>query len=126
LSFVNLHRSHLARPSLHEVATTSGRYPPLKVLAVVGAGRVVRVVIPADGRDQAALLYDPAGWPTAYSEGLGLSDGDAAVHACADRDPRFNGGFLIAEPGCIDIEAYVDDATEPLHLGAPSGAQCPP
>jgi hypothetical protein len=124
--FAYLRTLYLDPALLRQIPTPVGRYPPLNVLAVIRAGHAARVVIPDDATDQVAVVYDVAVWPNANRDGLRLTDGETEVEfrACSDRDTQFNGGFLVAAPGCIVLDVYVDDGTEPVALRAPFDAPC--
>jgi hypothetical protein len=89
-----------------------GRYPSIQVLAVISGRDDVTVTVPLSQRDSLFLLYNPV----AHGNGWGyrISDADAQVRfdACPGTEPQYNGGFLLTEARCVQLD--VDSATTGL------------
>jgi hypothetical protein len=120
----------LALVALRDYASTpasdyrprGGRFPALKVLAVLEQGQTVTVAVAADQRRHAALIYDGRKWT---ADGyMALQAGDAAVTfvACKVGDTQFNGGFLVDSPRCLDLEVWVGNARHPRAIRVSFGA----
>jgi hypothetical protein len=82
-----------------------------KVLVAVDNGATVTVTVPAADRARLSLLYDPATWKD--SGRYQVADGDPAVtfqsceaaeHPYGADHTQFNGGFVVAGPGCASLE----------------------
>jgi hypothetical protein len=107
-----------------------GAYRSQKVLAVIRQGSVVRVSVAPSAEGTASLLYDPKGfWAP---RGFEVSDGDRAVtfEACPrgqaalgppNTATQFNGGFIVAGPRCVPLDARVGNAP-PEHFVISFGA----
>jgi hypothetical protein len=104
-------------------------YQGLKALAVVEAGAIVTVTVPAAERRHLALLYDPATWRE--DNRYRIADGDTAVtfRSCppAQTPPgaggtQFNGGFLVAGPRCATLEVSTPAWKAPRRVTVSFGA----
>jgi hypothetical protein len=85
-----------------------GRYSAIKVLALVSGASDVTVTVTLSVRDSLFLLYDPAA--RGNEDGFRVSDGDAQVRfeACPGSEPRYDGGFLLTEAGCVELDVESD------------------
>lgn len=97
--------------SLAAVPGTRNRYRAQKVLVLVSSGATATVVVPRSERHRFALLYDPSLFARRSHR---VSDGERRVtfHACrwhkTDKlKPAFNGGFIVAGPGCVSVDVLV-------------------
>ena len=101
---------------------TDHRYPAIKVPLAVAAGETVTIEIAPSSQTWASLLYDIA----AFSGGnYALSDGTPAASftACAEGDTSFNGGIIVASPGCLEL--LVTNSDQPLPVAFAVGpAEC--
>jgi len=91
---------------------TDHRYPAIKVPLAVAAEETVTIEIAPSSQTWASLLYDTA----AFSGGnYALSDGTqvASFTACAEGDTSFNGGIIVALPGCLELLVTGSDQSLP-------------
>ncbi len=118
-------RSYASAPtsSFDPAGGRRGRYWAQKLLVVVRAGAVARVVVPRAEQRHAALLYDPAAW-TNEEGAYRISDGQTAVafEACAENrasplggpvgaPTQFNGGFVVAGARCLPLLVSTEQRT---------------
>ena len=84
------------------------------------------LVIAAEDRAHASLIYDPARWSGNQDGRLPLTAGDPAVRFDACGNPSghsvYNGGILVDGPRCITLEVWVEPeagpvATVPVQFG---------
>jgi hypothetical protein len=127
LAFVAL-RDAATQPA-SDFRRRDGRYQGLKALAVVEAGAIVTVTVPAAERRHLALLYDPAAWRE--DNRYRIADGDTAVtfRSCppAQTPPgaggtQFNGGFLVDGPRCATLEVSTPAWKAPWRVTVSFGA----
>lgn len=104
-----------------------GHYRPIKVLAVVRAGRAVTLSVPAAERGRLSLLYAPGA--NRFRPAMRVRDGMTAVRfePCAgDSEPetQFGGGFVVAGARCASLQVSVEGEPGPLPLSVPFGRGC--
>ncbi len=107
VTFVGLDAYASAKPD--SLLPSDGKDPHAKVIAVVRTGEPVTVRVAPAG--QVALEYDLEAHPRVVAQGdtavtfmpcrPGKSPYDAAS---TERMTQFNGGFILAGPGCVDLE----------------------
>ena len=85
--------------------------PAQKVLVLVSSGATATVAVHLPERHRFALLYDPSQFGRRSHR---VSDGEWKVtfHACRWHEtdklkPAFNGGFIVAGPGCLSVDVLV-------------------
>ena len=81
-----------------------GRYAAIKILAIVTSSTDVTVTVPLRERASEFLLYDPA--VRGNRDGFTIAEADAQVRldACPGPYPKYNGGLLLKQPGCVELE----------------------
>jgi hypothetical protein len=85
-----------------------GRYPALKVLAVVSGEGVISVSIVPGDTDRVRMMYDPAAWGERNLYPLDAGDTTTVFGPClTHRSTQFNGGFLITGRTCATLEVSV-------------------
>jgi hypothetical protein len=79
-----------------------GGYVGHKYVTVVNRNAVGPVTLTIDetSREAAGLVYDPTRWGRLT---LGGSDHTVIFEVCRTLDAQFNGGFIVAEPMCLQI-----------------------
>jgi hypothetical protein len=120
-------------------ASENREYRPTKIIAEVRASTVVTVRIGPASSERAALLYQfgtaaASGASTKRTFGYRLSDGQQAVEfrSCSpgerDRKGRpvgdttqYNGGFVVAAPQCLRLEAVVEEPPQRHSQATPFG-----
>jgi hypothetical protein len=113
VAFVSV-REYARQPRATFARSASGRYQPLKVLIVVEPRVTATVVVPKRARHAFRLVYDHS----LFNRLLRISEAHWAVRfeACPtpqqpepwNRGTQFNGGFLVAAPGCRPLEVRVE------------------
>jgi hypothetical protein len=82
-----------------------GRYPALKVLAVVTGDRVISVSIDHRDTDRVRMMYDPSAWGDRNLFPLEAGDTSTVFGPCLPhRSTQFNGGFLVTGRTCATLE----------------------
>lgn len=96
-----------------------GGWAALKALIEVEPEVSATVVIPPRHRDSLLLIYRSFTDRIGESSYFRRSAGDTAVRfdACSalaeGRGPAYNGGFLVREPGCYEVEVFTENDPEP-------------
>lgn len=82
---------------------SDGRFGAFKTIAVVRAGAVVTVSVPAKDRFHYGLAYGQEG----HRDSFLLTDAAASVtfHACPSHETQFSGGIVVVGPRCIQLTA---------------------
>lgn len=85
-----------------------GRYPALKVLAVVSGEGVISVSIAPGDTDRVRMMYDPSAWGDRNLYPLEAGDSTTVFGPCLTRrSTQFNGGFLVTGRTCATLEVSV-------------------
>ncbi len=91
-----------------------GRYPALKVLAVVTGNGVISVSIAHRDTDRVRMMYDPSAWGDRNLYPLEAGDTTTVFGPCLPhRSTQFNGGFLVTGRTCATLEVSIG-RQEPL------------
>lgn len=90
------------------------RHPALKVPVTVVAGKTATVRISPNSRSWSSLIYvdvRPAGR-------FQLTEGTEIVLfiACDKEDTSFNGGFIVASPGCLELIVEHDNQEHQMEI----------
>jgi hypothetical protein len=100
----------------------NGRYPPLKVLAVVTGDRVISVSIAHRDTHRVRMMYDPSAWGNRNLYPLDAGDTTTVFGPCLPhRSTQFNGGFLVTGRTCATLEVSIG-GEEPLRKLVSFGA----
>lgn len=103
-----------------------GRYPAIKILAVVRGPSDVTLAVHPNWRENVALLYDPHAGGNRHGFRFAAGDERVTFESCARGEAQYNGGFLATRPDCVRLEIRSEGA-EPMtgwvSLGA--GLSCP-
>ena len=103
----------LARSTFEE---RHGRYPAIKVLAVVAGRNDVTVTVPLTQRDSLFLLYNPAAPRNRWGFRVAEADAQVRFKACPGADPQYDGGFLSSGARCVELE--VESASSGLRTAS--------
>jgi hypothetical protein len=99
-----------------------GRYPSLKVLAVVSGGGAIAVSIIHRDIDRVRMMYDPSVWGDRNWYPLEAGDTTTVFGPCPPhRSTQFNGGFLVTDRTCATLEVSTGGG-EPLRRLVSFGA----
>ncbi len=103
-----------------------GRYPALKVLAVVTGNGVISVSIARRDTDRVRMMYDPSAWGDRNLYPLEAGDTTTVFGPCLPhRSTQFNGGFLVTGRTCATLEVSAGGG-QPLRKLVSFGAlSCP-
>jgi hypothetical protein len=103
IAFVGLH-SYRDGPDRYFLSK-HGRYPALKVLAVVTGDEVISVSIAHRDTDRVRMMYDPSAWGDRNLYPLEAGDTTTVFGPCLPhRSIQFNGGFLVTGRICATLE----------------------
>lgn len=110
--YPNLRADTFAPVSGHAAAA---RYSSIDAAVTVSALGRVTVSIPRGQQDHARLLFDRTRFGNA---GYRLSDGSPSYTFIGCRSPytQYQGGFIITEPGCVDLQVRTA-GTSPVERG---------
>lgn len=97
-----------------------GRYPALKVLAVVTGDGVISVSIARRDTDRVRMMYDPSAWGDRNLYPLEAGDTTTVFGPC-HRSTQFNGGFLVTGRTCATLEVSASGG-QPFHRLVSFGA----
>jgi hypothetical protein len=103
-----------------------GRYPALKVLAVVTGNGVISVSIARRDTVRVRMMYDPSAWGDRNLYPLEAGDTTTVFGPCLPhRSTQFNGGFLVTGRTCATLEVSAGGG-QPLRKLVSFGAlSCP-
>jgi len=106
-----------------EFRSRHGRYPALKVLAIVTGDSVISVSIAHRDTDRVRMLYDPSVWRDHNLYPLDAGDTTTVFGPCRPhRSTQFNGGFLVTGRTCATLEVSPGGG-QPLRRLVSFGAQ---
>jgi hypothetical protein len=103
-----------------------GRYPAIKILAVVEGPDDVILTVHPNWRENVALLYDPDARGNRHGFRFAAGDERVTFQSCREGEAQYNGGFLARRPDCVSLVIQpegVEPMTGWISLGA--GMSCP-
>lgn len=106
-------------------ANEAGLYPAIKMLVVLEGDDPVEVAVAGSSVGALSLLYDRTTSTIPADNHYELTAGDSAVRflPCTHlrgEPTQYNGAFIVAGPGCVEIEVRVE-GTEETRVRIPLG-----
>lgn len=100
------------------------KYQPIRAPVRIASRGSVRVAIAPESRSRAGLAYAPSLlWGRKARDGIHVSDahGVVTLRRCYGRPTVFEGGIVVTEPMCVQLDIYRPGSADRTRRVAPVG-----